>query len=142
MVELFSALRVNDQDTSFQVSGGYKFLKYFAVEARYVNFGTFSVETLGIDVTAASIHAVGIIPFGKRGGELFGPIGTGQVTFEAPGLDEDASAVAVGIGVRYSISQSFSMAAQTDVYVWQDNSLGPVFELSVGGTQLAFQFNF
>ena len=138
----FSAFDVDDEDTSFQFYGGYKFFKYFAVEARYVDFGTFSLETVGVDVTATSIHAVGIVPFGTSGWELFGQLGVGQVNFEAPGVDEDESTLAGGLGVRYSISESFSVAVQTDVYVWEDSSLGTTFDLAVGGTQLAIQFIF
>jgi OOP family OmpA-OmpF porin len=139
----FSGFNFDDQDTAFQVHGGYKFLKYFAVEARYVNFGTFALDGFGVDVTAASIHAVGIIPFGTSGWELFGQIGTGQVTFESTGFaDEDETTVAGGIGVRYNVSQGFSVAVQTDVYVWEDDSFGNVYDFAVGGSQLAFQLSF
>ena len=54
----FAGLSFDDEDTSFQIHGGYKFLKYFAVEARYIDLGTFSVSALDIDVSATSIHDV------------------------------------------------------------------------------------
>ncbi len=139
----FAGLSFDDEDTSFQIHGGYKFLKYFAVEARYIDLGTFSVSALDIDVSATSIHAVGIIPFADSGWELFGQLGLGVVNISLSGLgDEDEDVAAGGIGIRYSTSPNFSLAIQTDVYVWEDNSLGPIFDLAVGGTQLTFQYIF
>jgi len=139
----FAGFSSDDEDTSFQFHGGYKILKHLAVEARYVDLGTFSLNSLDIDVSAASIHAVGIIPFAESGWEMFGQLGLGIVNFDLTGLgDEDEDVFAGGIGVRFSTSQNFSLAIQTDVYVWEDTSLGPTFDLAVGGTQLTFQYIF
>ncbi len=136
-------LTFDDEDTSLQLHGGYKFMKYLAVEARYADFGTFTLGPVGLDITAISIHAVGIIPFGQSGWELFGQLGLGTVTADIAGIEDvDETAVAGGIGLRYSLTQTFSMSVQTDVYVWEDDSLGTVHDLSVGGTQLAIQFIF
>ena len=101
------------------------------------------MNTLDIDVTATSIHAVGIVPFGESGWELFGQLGLGVVNFDLTGLsDEDEEVFAGGIGVRFSPTSNFSLAIQTDVYVWEDNSLGPVYDLAVGGTQSTIQYIF
>jgi hypothetical protein len=139
----FAFSNFDDKDKSLQVHGGYKIFKHLAVEARYVDFGTFSLQPIDFDVTAISIHVVGIIPFGESGWELFGQLGLGTVTFDITGSgDEDQSAGAGGIGVRYSPTRNFSLSIQTDVYVWEDDSLGPVFDMGVGGTQLALQYIF
>ena len=136
-------LTLDDEDTSLQVHGGYKFLKHLAVEARYVDLGTFALPPIDLDVTAISIHAVGIVPFGESGWELFGQLGLGIVTANIAGIEDvDETAVAGGIGLRYSLTQSFFLSVQTDVYVWEDDSIGTVFDLSVGSTQLALQFIF
>lgn len=133
----------DDQDTSFQVYGGYKFFKYFAVEARYVNLGSFSDGVDSLDITAFSVHAVGVIPFGTSGWELFGQLGLGQVNQEVAGfIDEDDSAGAAGIGVRWHINESFAVAAQIDAYAWENDTLGLPYDFSVGTSQLAFQLNF
>ena len=139
----FTFSSFDDEDKSLQVHGGYKVFKHLAFEVRYVDLGTFSLQPIDLDVTAISIHAVGIIPFGESGWELFGQLGLATVTFDITGFgDEDQSAGAGGIGVRYSPTQNFSVGIQTDVYVWEDDSLGPTYDLAVGGTQLAFQFIF
>ena len=67
----FAGLNFDDSDSGFALFGGYKFLKYLAVEGRYNNFGTFTLEGAGVDVTSLSVHAVGIIPFGTSGWVLW-----------------------------------------------------------------------
>ena len=130
----------DDEDNVFQVHAGYKILKYLAVEARYVDMGSFSIGFDAIDISATSIHVVGIIPFGTSGWELFGQLGVGDVNIDVRGFgDFDESATAGGIGVRYNATQNFSIGIQTDVYVWEEAS---TYNMSVGGTQLSVQFIF
>jgi hypothetical protein len=105
--------------------------------------GTFSLSSLPIDVSATSIHAVGIVPFADSGWELFGQLGFGRVNFDLTGFgSEDENVFAGGIGIRFNTSQNLSLAVQTDVYVWEDTSLGPAYDLAVGGTQLTLQYMF
>lgn len=139
----FAGSSFDDVDSYFQFHFGYKILKHLAVEVRYVDLGTFSLNSFPFDVSATSIHAVGIIPFAESGWELFGQLGFGIVDFDLIGFGRDDEDVfAGGIGVRFSTPQNFSLAIQTDVYVWEDNSFGPIFNVSVGGTQLTFQYIF
>ena len=63
----FAGLDFDDSDSGSGIFGGYKFFKHMAVEARYNDFGTFTLEGFGVDVSSLSIHAVGIIPFGNSG---------------------------------------------------------------------------
>jgi len=139
----FGAFEFDDQDTAFQIFGGYKFFRYFAVEGRYVDLGRFSVFGSGFDVSAISVHAVGIIPFGTSGWSMFGQLGFGQVNLDMPLTgSEDQGTVAGGIGVRFHATQNFSLALQTDVYVWQEESVFNTYDMSVGSTQLTFQYLF
>jgi hypothetical protein len=130
----------DDEDTSLQLEFGYKILKHFAIEGHYADFGTFDGV---VDVTAYSVHAVGIIPFADSGWELFGNIGAGTVSLDVAGfvgLDEDA--IGFGVGVRYSPADNFSFALQTGGYIFEESSTGFVYDMSVGGTQLSAQFIF
>ncbi len=140
----FLGLGVDDSDSSLMINGGYKILKHLAVEARYVDLGSYSVAGTGLslDASAFSIHAIGIIPFGDSGWELFGQLGLGTLTVDIAGSDFDEDVGAAGIGVRFSPTENFSLAIQTDVYAWEDTSTGFVFDMSVGGTQFAAQFIF
>ena len=141
----FAGLGLDDSDTSLQISGGYKILKHLAVEARYVDLGSYPIQALGanLDATAMSVHAVGIIPFGDSGWELFGQLGLGSLTVKASGFtDIDEDVFAGGVGVRFSPTENFSFAVQTDVYVWEDDSSGFIYDMSVGSTQVSAQYIF
>ena len=138
----FFGLDFDDTDTAFQGHLGYKFLKFFAIEGRVTNYGTFDLESLGLDATAVSLHGVGIVPFGTSGWELFGQLGVGSVKIDVDGTDETETSFAGGIGVRYYATQNLSIGVQTDVHVWEEESLGFSLTPGVGATQFTVQFIF
>ena len=138
----FAGLDFDDSDSGLAIFGGYKFLKHFAVEARYNDFGTFTLEGLGVDVSSLSVHAVGIIPFGDSGWELFGQLGLGTVEFELDGVSEDESVGSAGLGVRFSWPGNFAVAAQLDAYAYEDTSLGASYDVGVTSTMISFQYIF
>ena len=130
----------DDTDNSRHFAAGYKFLRHFAIEARYADFGSFNTGFVNFDVDALSIHAVGIVPFGQSGWEFFGQLGLGTVNRDFPGIGNiDDSAMAGGIGFRWYPMPRFAIAVQTDVYVWDDNN---DWESAVGSNQFSFQFIF
>ncbi|MCJ7557451.1 MAG: porin family protein [Gammaproteobacteria bacterium] len=132
----------DDTDTAGMIFGGYKFGKYFALEGRYTDYGSFSVTGGGFDVSALSVHAVGSIPFGTSGWELFGQLGFGQVSLDFGVESTDESAVAAGIGIRYSFSERLSVAAQTDVFVWEYSEIGQTYDFSVGSNIVSVRYIF
>ena len=138
----FAGLDLDDSDSGFALLGGYKFLKHFAVEARYNDFGTFTLEGLGVDVSSLSVHAVGIIPFGDSGWELFGQLGLGTVDFDFGEGSEDETVGSAGLGVRFSWSGNFGIAAQLDAYAYEDTSLGVAYDVGVTSTMISFQYIF
>lgn len=138
----FFALDFDDSDRSFQGHVGYRFLRYFAIEGRYTDYGTFSVQSIDLDAKVVSVHGVGIIPFGNSGWELFGQLGVGSLNVDFLGTDETETTFAGGIGVRYFASQTLSIGVQTDVHVWEDDSLGTSYIPGIGATQVAVQLNF
>jgi hypothetical protein len=137
----FFGLDFDDRDQSFQGHGGYRFSRYFAIEGRYTNYGTFTLETVDLDATAVSVHAVGIIPFGSSGWELFGQFGVGSLKVDFLDTDETQTTFAGGIGVRY-YAPNLSIGVQTDVHVWEDEFLGFEYIPGVGATQIAVQLSF
>jgi hypothetical protein len=139
----FSGLNFDDSDTSLGIYGGYKFFKYFAVEARLMDLGSYRLESFEFDTWAFSVNAVGIIPFGQSGWELFGQLGLGQINLDAGGIDdEDETVGSAGIGVRFTPIRNLSMALQIDAYAWEDDSLGQTFDVSIATTQFSMQYNF
>lgn len=141
---LASSLSFDDGDKVAMLFGGYKFIKYFSLEARYADLGTFSLEGFDLDVSAFSAHAVGIIPLGGSGFELFGNLGYGNLDFAAGELelDESQSVVIGGLGLRWNFTENFSLAGQVDAYVWAEEDLSETYDLSVNATSLAIQFTF
>ncbi len=108
----FSGLDLDDSDTSLEIYGGYKFFKYFAVEARLMDLGSYRVEFVEFDTWAASVHAVGIIPFGESGWELFGQLGIGQINLDASGIDdEDESMGSADTGATHCFIFSINAAS-------------------------------
>ncbi|MCW8844980.1 MAG: porin family protein [Gammaproteobacteria bacterium] len=138
----FDGFSYDDTDTGGMIFGGYKFGKHFALEGRYTDYGSFSLMGAGFDVSALSVHAVGSIPFGTSGWELFGQLGFGQVSLDVVGDSTDESAFAAGIGIRYSFSERLSVAAQSDLFIWQDSSLGQTYDLTVGSNLVSVQYIF
>lgn len=123
----FQGLNYDDSDSSYGVYAGYKFFKYFAVEARYVD--------LGFDASVFSGHAVGIIPFGTSGWELFGQLGAGSVDL---GSFDSKSVGSAGLGVRFYPTSHLGISIQTDAYVFEEHNYNPSF----GATQLAVHYQF
>jgi hypothetical protein len=137
----FSWLRFDDSDTSFGVFAGYKFFRYFAVEARYGDLGTYSISdgfaTETFDVSVVSAHAVGIIPFGQTGWELYGQLGVGQVDLKCAGCSDETAASA-GLGVRFSPTRQLAIGVQVDAYAWEDD----YYDFSVATMQAIIQYSF
>lgn len=138
----FDGFSFDDTDTALMIFGGYKFGKYFALEGRYTDYGSFSVIGIGFDVSALSVHAVGSIPFGTSGWELFGQLGFGQVSLDLAGDSTDESAFGMGIGIRYSFSERLSVAAQTDVFAWEDSEPGQNYDFGVGSNIVSVRYIF
>lgn len=139
---LLAGLDFDDSDSGFGFFGGYKFIPYFAVEARYNDFGSFGVEGFPIEVTALSVHAVGIVPFGSSGWELFGQLGLGTASWD-DGFDSgDESVGSAGLGVRFGWGGNFSVAAQLDAYAYEDTSSGASYDVGVTSTMISFQYIF
>jgi hypothetical protein len=150
--ELAASVSIDDSDTSYMLYGGYKILKYLAVEGRLSNLGSyklteqFAPDSIDFDVTAFSAHVVGIIPFGASGWELFGQLGLARLNLDVEGDDTDETAGSAGLGVRWYPITNLGLSLQVDAYVWEDDSLsvfgGPAYDLAVGTTQFAVHWLF
>ena len=141
--DAFAGFLRDDSDSSKMLFAGVKVSKYLAIEGRYSDFGTFSIDGAAFDVSALSAHLVGTVPFGDSGWELYGQLGLGTLEFDAGfGIDDDQSAAAGGIGLRYSPSPNISLGIQADALVWEDDLLGPAYDLGIIGTSLTARIIF
>jgi hypothetical protein len=139
---LFNNTNFDDGDTSVGIYGGYKFLKYFALEGRLLNLGSYQIESFELELAAFTINAVGIIPFGNSGWELFGQLGFGTVNIDAGFDDEDESIGSAGLGVKFTPIKQMSIAFQIDAYAYEEDSFSQTYDVGVVTTQLAIQYNF
>ena len=133
---------LDDSDTSFTLSAGYKFIPYFAVEARIGNLGTYSISDgftqESVEVTSVTAHAVGIVPFGQSGWELYGQLGFGQIDFDCSGC-EDETVGSAGLGIRFSPTRQFSVGVQVDAYAWEEDDY---YDFSIATMQFVLQYLF
>ena len=108
---------VDDEDYAYQANAGYKFNRYFALDARYNYLGEYAVGDSKVDFTAWSLNGVGILPISDNGWELFGQLGMGQVTADARSIGRDTEGLYnLGAGVRYSLNRHLSLSTQLDAY--------------------------
>jgi len=141
--DAFAGFTRDDSDTATMLFAGYKVFKYLAIEGRYSDFGTFAIGGAGFDVSAVSAHLVGTVPFGDSGWELYGQLGLGTLEFDSGfGIDDNQSAAAGGIGLRFSPSRNVSIGIQADALAWEDDLLGPDYDLAIIGTSLTARIIF
>lgn len=133
----------DDTDTAFQGYVGYKFFRHFGIEGRVANLGGYSDGFDTLDISSVSVHAVGFIPFGETGLELFGQAGFARVNEEISNFfDQDETAYTLGFGLRWHINQNFAIAGQIDAYAWENDFAGSDTIPSVGTNMLSVQLNF
>lgn len=146
---MFNGLKLDDSGVGYAVFGGYKFLRYLAVEARISGLGGYSVKdpNLGqsedFDASAISAHVVGIVPFGKSGWELFGQLGLGSAQIDTDCCGDDSQTVgSAGLGVRYYPTPHLGISLQTDAYAYEEDAGFGTYDVGVVATQLGFQYLF
>jgi len=120
-----------NDEFAYQLSAGWKFNKYFAIDVRYLDLGDESASVSGFgqaeaDTYSYSANAVGSYPFGNDW-EVFGQLGVGRLVTDIDVQCEvssqfctegdfkfDESALSYGIGARYSVTRHLSLAAEID----------------------------
>jgi hypothetical protein len=136
-----------------QALASHRLLKHFAVEARIDSVGEYKLEdsfdALQTQFATYTGNAIGILPFGDSGVELFGHVGAGWVADRmdrAFAAQESSSAVGTfGMGLRYvgSKSSPLSLIAGYDTYHFQsaDKQVGRA-DLLLSKASLGLQYDF
>lgn len=142
----FNGLDFDDSDNAIIAHAGYKFIPYFAVEARVGDLGSYTVSGFGlsdtISIDVVSVHAVGIVPFGASGWEFFGQLGLGSADINCDGCSDETVGSA-GIGVRYFPKPNLGISIQVDAWAYEDDSLGSQeFDVGVAATQVGISYLF
>lgn len=129
----------DDKDASWKILGGYRFNRYLAAEATYIDWGevsaTVRITATGqrIDVAASQVSyglaAVGTLPLGERF-ELFGKAGflnTEQETTSARTVTRDETELHYGLGMKYAFSRNWALRGE-----WENTEKLKVELLSIG----------
>jgi hypothetical protein len=160
--EFFGAFDLDDSGQAWQIYGGYRFFKYFAVEGRYTDFGDYTANDnfgFGLEVedqySALTVHAIGIYPFGQSGFDIYGQLGVGAIFYEAeyretgfPSFSEDdtGGTFSAGVGVRYTPPsfQHLTIQLAADIYAFEteDVVLDETYNQSLSMVKLGIQYNF
>ena len=136
---------LDDSDSAAGIFAGYKFNKYFAVEARYSYLGEYSVCGFfceDIEVDALSVHVIGIIPLGTSGVEIYGQLGIAAVSFEFDSEDETETAGSAGLGIQYGATENFVIGLQVDAYAYEEDGGFQDYDISVTTAQLVAKYIF
>jgi OOP family OmpA-OmpF porin len=131
----FVLLACEDTDTAWKLFGGYRFNRYAAIEATYVNWGKVTATVGGpTDISAEQssmgIAAVGSLELGPQF-SVFGKLGflmTEQETKVAStSTDRDDTELHYGFGVRYRFAANWAARAE-----WERTEKLKVEMLSIG----------
>jgi len=140
-----------DSDAAYTITGGYRFMPYFAVEAAWLDSGTptwnrdlvyvgnlldvYNVDA-SIDLSAYQVSAVGILPFAKiwevyiRGGasvwdgtssQVLTRVSDGQVTLRT--IDDTGVSFLLGVGAGVKLGHNWQIRVDYSYYGIQDDLL-------------------
>jgi len=127
-----------DTDTSWKILGGYRFNRYVAAEAFYIDWGEVTAGTNTGARVAANQHgyglaAVGTLPIGERF-ELFGKAGflmteqeTRRITPNPSTVNRDETELHYGLGVKYAFTRNWALRGE-----WENTDKLKVELLSIG----------
>ncbi len=151
-------VQTDDDDTGFQLWGGYKFFNWFAVEGRLAGLGEYTSEAregaafanLKAEAAALTGNAVFILPFGQSGWELYGQVGLGIVSYDlslstnafGPVVSEDEDGTeavgTAGAGVRWTPIPALTLSLGLDA--WATEIEDEDFNITMG--RFGAQYNF
>lgn len=152
-VEFASSVEIDDVDTGFSATVGYRFNRYLAAELTYADFGEyeriesftgFSATRYEIGVSGPSVSVLGSLPLGEqwelflRGGLLFTEQ---EVSMRATnGIDRDYSdeVVIAGAGVQWSFAPRW--ATRLEYQRTDDMKYDNTGESSIEQTSLSVLF--
>lgn len=123
-----------DTDTGWKLVGGYRFSRYLAVEATYIDWGKVSGTANGISATAEQtsmgVGVVGSLPINPQF-SIFGSAGflTTEQEIRRPGASftRDDTEFHYGLGVKYAFTANWAARAE-----WERTDQLKVEMLSIG----------
>jgi len=139
---------VEKKDTVVKAYVGYRVSTYIALEAEYVDFGTYDVkladttETQSLDVSAFDLSIVVMYPLIFDDFELFTPVGLSTVLTDFAGKKDDVFGYKLGFGVGYTPVKHFSLRLGGNINVFDLETQGVEFKQNLYSYYLTAQYNF
>lgn len=161
---------LDENSYGYQIFGGYRFLKYFALEGRFTHLGEFeytaSTSYYGVEKqqwkhNAFTVNAMGIYPFGQSGFDIYGQLGAGILNIDLSraasdaDFDDTGGVFTLGAGVRYTPPgfQAMTFGLGYDIYYYavelEVDSFAPFYssetydyDQSISMLKLSAQYNF
>ena len=125
-----SAGSFSGNDFAFKVFGGYDFVKFFGVEAAYLNGGSPSDHGVSVDVDGWELALRGILPIGERG-EVFAKLGYAWWNVDADGFgDDSASDLMYGIGGGFRFGDHLGARLEWERMDIEDTDSADLYTLS------------
>jgi OOP family OmpA-OmpF porin len=131
----------DDEDTAFSAFGGYQFHRNFALEGGYTDFGSLEPDVAGngLELTSASLTAVGILPFTDRfSGYAKAGLQRWELDRAIPGLTgtgkDDGTDPVYGLGLQYRFNEVVALRGEY--------TRSEVEDLDVDAAQVQVQFDF
>ena len=147
----FDGLDFDNSDAGVQIWGGYRFLRWFAVEGEVAYLGNFTVsadgfESANAEAYALTANAVFILPFGQSSWDIYGQLGLGGLAYSIDGPDgsDDGSqgVGTAGVGVRWTPTPTMTLSLGVDAYAWQEDGYYETYDPSITISKLGLQYNF
>lgn len=132
---------IDDEDTAFQVFGGYQFNPYFGLEAAYSDFGDIDLRSgaAGFKADTLSLVAVGTLPFtdnfsgyAKAGVHDWDTDYSGPSSLRPGGAD--GTDPTYGLGLQYRFSDTIALRGEYSRFEMDD------VDMDLAQIQIRFDF--
>ncbi|WP_168198903.1 outer membrane beta-barrel protein [Luteimonas granuli] len=130
---------IDDEDTAFQVFGGYQFHPNFGVELGYTDFGEVDFDTApgSLEADTVSLVAVGTLPFTERfSGYAKAGFHSWDAEARSAGLraDDDGTDPTYGLGLQYRFTDNVALRGEYSRFEMDDA------DVDVAQLQVRFDF--
>ena len=110
-------------DTGYKFYGGFRFFKFFGIEAAWEDFGNPDSGGANAEVQRFDVFAVGVIPIKRL--ELWGKIGVGYWDSKASlsgggSLNDDGTDTSYGVGIGFELTRMFWIRAEYESFELDD----------------------
>ena len=130
----------DESDLGWKAFAGFRFVRFFGIEAQYVDFGNPETDDIAVELNHAAAFAVGVIPIGEHF-EIFGKGGYGQWRIEVDNnatsdfFEDDDWDIAYGGGLAFVIGKHVGIRLEYERFEIED---ADTIEMASAGVDFRF----